>query len=354
MSKAMIVSFSRKASAYGKFFTQHRALSSFKDNDAVVLSFARTPIGKFGGSLASLSAPRLAATCITEAVKRAGIDKSKIEEAFIGNVVSAGIGQAPTRQAVMYSGLPLDCPSTTINKVCASGMKAAMMAAQSITSGYRNLMIAGGMESMSNIPYYLMKARSGHRLGHVETLDGLISDGLWDIYNNKHMGNCGDLCATKYGISRQEQDAFAIRSYERAAAAWESGKFNEEVVPCTVPGKNPTVVTKDEEFTNIKIDKVASLKAAFNKDGSITAANASKINDGASIMIIASGKFAREHNLKPIFRILGYGDAARDPVGKAPVLFFPVSKYCKILSLIFMVFKLQSSQWHLQMLFLEP
>jgi len=194
-----------------------RAMSSFKDNDAVVLSFARTPMGKFGGSLSSLSAPRLGAIAITEAVKRAGIDKSQVEEAFIGNVVSAGIGQAPTRQAVIYAGLPLDCPSTTVNKVCASGMKAAMLAAQSITSGYRNVMIAGGMESMSNIPYYLTKARTGHRLGNVETLDGLIFDGLWDIYNNKHMGNCGDICATKYGISRADQDTFAIRSYERAA-----------------------------------------------------------------------------------------------------------------------------------------
>lgn len=294
-----------------------RKLSSWKDNDVVVASFARTPIGKFGGSLASITAPKLGSHVITAAIERAGISKNAIEEAFLGNVVSAGIGQAPTRQAVIYAGLPLDVPSTTVNKVCASGMKALMLASMSISSGYRNVMIAGGMESMSNIPYYLPNARSGYRMGNQTVIDGMIHDGLWDVYNNQHMGMCGEACSTKYNITRADQDDFAIKSYERAAAAWEKGLFKEEVAPITLTtkkGAEPTVVSKDEEYTNINLQKVKTLKPAFKADGTVTAANASTLNDGASAFVVMSGKFARENNIKPLFRVLGYGDAAKDPV----------------------------------------
>jgi len=292
-----------------------RAFSSFRDTDVVVAGFARTPIGKMGGALASLTAPRLGAHVIKAAIGRAGIDPKLIEEAFMGNVVSAGIGQAPTRQAVIYAGLPLDVPSTGINKVCASGMKAVMLSSMSISSGYRNIMIAGGMESMTNIPYYLPSARAGLRLGNSTVVDGLIHDGLWDIYNNQHMGNCGEVCAEKYNFSREDQDKFAIQSYERAAKAWEQGHFNDEVVPITITDKKgSTVVAKDEEFTNINLSKVPTLRPAFKKDGTVTAANASTLNDGASAMVVMSGKAARELGVKPLFRIRGMGDAAQDPV----------------------------------------
>jgi acetyl-CoA C-acetyltransferase len=281
-----------------------------------VCGFARTPIGKLGGSLSSLTAPQLGAHAIREAIIRSGLDGKFIEEAFMGNVVSAGVGQAPARQAVIGAGLHLDVPSTTVNKVCASGMKSAMLASLSISSGYRSAIIAGGMESMSNIPYYLPGARTGYRLGNNTVVDGLIHDGLWDVYNNQHMGVCGDLSASKFGITRADQDAFAIQSYERAAAAWKDGKFNNEVAPVTIAGKRgapSVVVTNDEEYTNIKLDKVSSLKPAFGKDGSVTAANASTLNDGAAAMVIVSGKMAKDLNLTPLFKIRGFGDAARAP-----------------------------------------
>lgn len=301
----------------GLFHQQRRFLSKFNDRDVLVVGFARTPIGKFNGGLASKTAPQLGAVAITEAINRSGLNKDLIEEAFLGNVVSAGVGQAPTRQAVIYAGLKLDTPSTTVNKVCASGMKAAMFASVSISSGYRNAILAGGMESMSNIPYYLPQARGGYRLGNGQVVDGLIHDGLWDVYNNQHMGMCGEACASKYGITRNDQDQFAINSYARAQEAWATGKFTSEVVPVTIEGKRgekPTIVDKDEEFSNIKLDKVAGLKPAFKKDGTVTAANASKINDGASAMVVVSGKYANEYGLKPLFKIRGFGDAARDPV----------------------------------------
>jgi acetyl-CoA C-acetyltransferase len=220
-------------------------------------------IGKMGGSLASLSAPRLGAHAIKSAVEKSNIiDTSIIEECFMGNVVSAGIGQAPTRQAVIYAGLPLDVPSTTVNKVCASGMKAVMLAALSIGAGYRKVCIAGGMESMSNIPYYLPGARSGYRLGNQTVVDGLINDGLWDVYNNQHMGICGELCASKYGISRADQDEFAAMSYQRAASAWSTGVMDWEVAPVTLDGKKgaPTIVTTDEEFGGFNSAKMSALR----------------------------------------------------------------------------------------------
>ena len=307
----------RKALHSTPLHCRRRLASTLKDNDVVVVGMARSPIAKIGGSLSSLSAPKLGAQMITAALDRSGLDKKYIEEAYMGNVVSAGVGQAPTRQAVIYAGLPLDVPSTTVNKVCASGMKAVMMASQSIASGYRSAMISGGMESMSNIPYYLPGARTGYRLGNGTLVDGLINDGLWDIYNNQHMGNCGESCAKKFGITREAQDDFAIGSYERAAAAWKAGKFAGEVAPITVEGKRgdkPTVVSVDEEFTNIKMDKFRTLRPAFQKDGTVTAANASKLNDGAAAMVVVSGKLCKDLKLKPLFKIRGFGDAARDPV----------------------------------------
>ena len=292
--------------------------SNLKDDDTVVISLARTPIGKLGGGLSTFTAPRLASLAIKAAVGRSNLPTTVIEEAFFGNVVSAGVGQAPTRQAVIYAGLPLDVPSTTVNKVCASGMKAIMLSSLSIRAGYRNACIAGGMESMSNIPYYLPGARKGYRLGNNEVVDGLIYDGLWDIYNNQHMGNCGEACADAFEISREEQDSYAILSYKRAADAWSSGKYDAEVVPVEVPGKRgeiSTFVKQDEEFTGIQIDKVSSLRPAFKKEGgTITAANSSKLNDGAAAMVIISGRLCKELNLLPLFRIKGFGDAARDPL----------------------------------------
>lgn len=291
--------------------------SKIGDNDTFVVGLARTPVGKMGGALSSLTAPQLGAHVIKAALERSGVDGKHIEEAYIGNVVSAGIGQAPTRQAVIYAGLHLDVPSTTVNKVCASGMKALMLASMSISSGYRNAVVAGGMESMSNIPYYLPGARTGYRLGNNKVVDGLVNDGLWDIYNNQHMGMCGESCATDFSITREQQDDYAIQSYERASAAVAAGKFKDEIAPITIPGKRGaagTVVDTDEEFTNIKMDKIRTLNSAFKKEGTITPANASTLNDGATAFIVVSGKMVKEQNLKPLFKIRGYGDAARDPV----------------------------------------
>ena len=300
----------KKATATGL-----RTLSSFKDTDVVVVSFARTPIGKMGGALASKTAPQLGSIAITEAINRAGINKDLIEEVILGNVVSAGVGQAPARQAVLGAGMKLDTVCTTINKVCASGMKSLMFSALHISGGYRQAMLAGGMESMSNIPYYLMQARTGYRLGNGTLIDGLIHDGLWDAYYNMHMGNCGEWCASKFNISREEQDEFTITSYKRAAEAWANGSIAGEVVPVVVEGKKGKVtVDKDEEFTTIQEDKLKTLRPAFKKDGTVTAANSPKVNDGAAAMVVTSGKFARDHNLKPLFKIRGFGDAARDPV----------------------------------------
>lgn len=250
------------------------------DKDVVVCGIARTPIGKLGGALSSFTAPKLGAHAISAALERSGVNKGSIEEVYMGNVVSAGIGQAPARQAAIYAGLELGTVCTTVNKVCASGMKAVMLSSLSIMSGYRNVCIAGGMESMSNIPYYLPGARTGYRLGNNTVVDGMINDGLWDIYNNQHMGMCGEACATTYDITRADQDAFAVSSYQRAASAWDSGKFDFEVAPISIAGRagaQPTVVSKDEEYTSVKLDKMPTLKSAFKKDGTVTAANASKL-----------------------------------------------------------------------------
>lgn len=282
--------------------------------NVVIVSAARTPMGSFGGSLSAVSATKLGAIAIQEAVKRAGIASDQIQEIYMGNVLSANLGQAPATQAAKFAGLG-DIPSTTINKVCASGTKAVMLAAQSIALGINEIVVAGGMESMSNVPFYLDKARQGYKLGHQQVTDGLIRDGLWDVYNDYHMGNAAELCASTCNISREEQDAFAIESYQRAQAAYEKGLFKEEIVNVEIPGRAGavTVVSEDEEFKAVKFDKIPTLKPVFKKDGTVTAANASTLNDGASAMVLMSEEKALALGLKPLAKIIGYADAQQAP-----------------------------------------
>lgn len=283
--------------------------------EVYILSAVRTPVGSFGGSLSSLSATQLGAEAIKAAVESAGISPSEVNEVFMGNVLQANEGQAPVTQASIYAGLPDTTPGTTINKVCSSGMKSIMLGAQSIAVGDNDIVVAGGMESMSNVPFYLDKARTGYRYGNSQIIDGVIKDGLWDVYKNYHMGNAGELCAATYNISRQDQDAFAIESYKRAANAHASGLFKNEIAPVrvNVRGKDPVVVTDDEEYKNIKADKVAQLKPAFEKDGTITAANSSKLSDGASALVLISKEKCEALGLKPIARIRSYADAQQAP-----------------------------------------
>jgi len=284
-------------------------------NEVVIVSAKRTPIGSFNGSLASVSATQLGAAAIKGAIQSAGIPSELIQEVFMGNVISANLGQAPATQTAIFAGLPKTMPSTTINKVCASAMKAVMIGAQSIMTGQNDVVIAGGMESMSNIPYYLDKARNGYRLGHGQIIDGLVKDGLWDVYMNYHMGSAAELCAREYKISREEQDAYAIESYKRAAAAVQSGKFKNEIVPVEIPQRKgePIVVSEDEEYKNVKFDKIPSLNPTFEKDGTITAANASTLNDGATALLLMSAQKAKELNLQPLAYIRGFADAQQNP-----------------------------------------
>ncbi|WP_346320008.1 acetyl-CoA C-acyltransferase [Chitinophaga sp. YIM B06452] len=281
--------------------------------EVFIVSVARTAIGSLGGSLASVPATTLGSTVIRASLERAGVEVDQVQEVYMGNVISANIGQAPATQASLYAGLPNTVPATTVNKVCASGMKAIMLGAQSILLGDNDLVVAGGMESMSNIPYYLDKARSGYRLGHGSVIDGILRDGLWDPYSDFHMGNAGEICAKEYGITREDQDAFARQSYERAAAAYKNGYFEGEIVPVGVGGKTPVVVNSDEEYTKVNFEKMAALKPAFQKDGTITAANASKINDGAAAVVLVSGEKMKELGLKPVARIVSFADASQAP-----------------------------------------
>lgn len=283
--------------------------------DVVIVSAGRTPIGSMNGSLSSLSATQLGAAAIKGAVERAGISPELIQEVFMGNVISANLGQAPATQASVYAGLPQNIPSTTVNKVCASAMKAVMLGAQTIMTGMNDVVVAGGMESMSNIPYYLDKARNGYRLGHGQIIDGLVRDGLWDVYKNYHMGSAAELCAREYKITREMQDAYAIESYRRSAAAAEAGKFVKEIIPVSIPQRkgDAIVVSEDEEYRNIKFDKVPTLAPVFEKDGTVTAANASTLNDGASAMVLMSAKKAQELGLTPIGVIRGFADAQQAP-----------------------------------------
>ena len=284
------------------------------NQEVYIVSAVRTPIGSFGGSLSSLSATELAGKAIAEAVKRADIDPVKIEEVYLGNVLSANLGQAPATQAAKFAGLP-DIPATAINKVCASGMKAVMLAAQSITLGLNDIVVASGAESMSNVPYYLDKARTGYRLGHGEVTDGLMKDGLWDVYNDYHMGSAAELCALECNISRQDQDAYAIESYKRAQKAAEEGKFKKEIVPIEIVGRKGdiTIVEKDDEIHAVNFDKIPELKPVFKKEGTVTAANASTLNDGAAALVLISKSKMEELGLKPLARILGYADAQQAP-----------------------------------------
>lgn len=284
--------------------------------EVYIISAVRTPIGSFGGSLTSFSAVQLGSIAIKSALQKAGIDGKLVQELIMGNVVSAGLGQAPATQMAAGAGLGFEIPCTIINKVCASGMKAVMLAAQSIMLGHNDVVIAGGTESMSNIPYYLSKARYGYKFGNGELIDGLQHDGLMDVYNHCAMGVCADNTAKEMKISRQDQDDYAVKSYQRTAAAWANGKFNDEIAPVEITDRkgNITLIKEDEEYKNVFFDKIPGLKPAFTKDGTVTAANASTLNDGASAMVLMSKEKAQELGLKPIAKILGFADAAQDPM----------------------------------------
>jgi acetyl-CoA C-acetyltransferase len=283
--------------------------------EVYIVSAVRTPIGSFGGTLSALSAPQLGSHAIKAALERIKLDPKEVQEVYFGNVLSAGVGQAPVTQASIGAGLPNTVPGTTINKVCASGMKAVALAAESILLGDNDCVVAGGMESMSNVPYYLDKARNGYKLGHGSVTDGLVKDGLWDVYKDYHMGNAAELCATECKISREEQDAYALESYRRSVEAYKNGAFKDEIVPISVPvrGKDPIVVSEDEEYKNLKADKVPSLKPAFQKDGTVTAANASKLNDGAAALVLMSKEKADQLGIRPIAKIRSYADAQQAP-----------------------------------------
>jgi len=280
----------------------------------VIVAAARTPIGSFMGGLSTVTAPQLGAVAIKGALDKINLNPNLIDEVIMGNVVQAGVGQAPARQAALLAGLPNTVIATTINKVCASGMKAVMQGAQAILSGDAEIVIAGGMENMSLIPHYI-HLRNGYKFGPASMIDGMQKDGLTDAYDNNAMGVCADLCATEYHFSREAQDDFAIQSYQRAAEAWENGKFDNEVVPVAVPQRkgDPIMITKDEEFTNVKLDKIPTLNPAFTKDGTVTAANASTINDGAGAVILMSEDKAKALGLTPLAYIRGYADAAQEP-----------------------------------------
>ncbi|WP_299682939.1 acetyl-CoA C-acyltransferase [uncultured Dokdonia sp.] len=282
--------------------------------NVVIVAAARTPIGSFLGSLSSVSASKLGTVAIKGAMDKINLDPASVNEVLMGNVVQAGVGQAPARQAAIGAGIPDTVPCTTVNKVCASGMKAVMLGAQSIMLGDNDIVVAGGMENMSRIPHYV-NLRNGHKFGPQTMIDGMQKDGLVDAYDGNAMGVCADQCATEYEFSREDQDAFAIQSYERSAAAWEAGKFDDEVVPVAVPQRrgDDVIVSKDEEYSNVRMDKIPKLRPAFTKEGTVTAANASTINDGAGAVVLMSEDKAKELGLTPLCVIKGFADAAHEP-----------------------------------------
>ncbi len=282
--------------------------------EVVIVSAVRTPIGSFMGALSNIPAPKLGAIAIEAALKKANIKPDMVDEVLMGNVVQAGTGQAPARQAAIFAGIPETVPCTTINKVCASGMKTVMQAAQSIALGDNEVVVAGGMENMSLIPHYV-HMRNGAKFGPVTLIDGMQKDGLVDVYDQNAMGVCADACATEHDFSREDQDAFAIQSYQRSAKAWEEGKFKDEVIPVEVPQRRgePIVINEDEEFKNVKIEKIPALRPAFSKDGTVTAANASTINDGAAALVLMSADKAAALGIKPMVKIKSYADAAQEP-----------------------------------------
>ena len=283
--------------------------------EVVIVSAVRTPMGSFGGSLSSVSATKLGAVAIKGAIDKSGLSSEDIQEVFMGNVLQANLGQAPARQSAMFAGLSKDVPCTTINKVCSSGMKSIMIAAQTIKAGDNDIVIAGGMENMSSVPHYFAKGRSGQKLGDMKLLDGMVKDGLTDVYSKVHMGNCAEICAKEMNISRQEQDSFAVESYNRSKKAWQDGKFSEEIVPVLVPQRrgDDIIISEDEEYKNVKLEKIPTLRTVFDKEGTITAANASTLNDGASALVLMSADKAKALNLKPIAKIRSYADAAQEP-----------------------------------------
>jgi acetyl-CoA C-acetyltransferase len=280
----------------------------------VIVSAVRTPIGSFMGALSTVTAPQLGAAAIKGALEKINLDPSKVDEVIMGNVVQAGVGQAPARQAALFAGLSNQVTATTVNKVCASGMKAVMQGAQAIMAGDAEIVVAGGMENMSLIPHYV-HMRNGTKFGPATMMDGMQKDGLIDAYDNNAMGVCADLCASEYKFSREDQDNYAIQSYERSAKAWSEGKFTNEIVPVSVPQRrgDALIVDTDEEYTNVKLDKIPSLNAVFTKDGTVTAANASTINDGAAALILMSEDKAKELGIKPLAYIKSYADAAQEP-----------------------------------------
>jgi acetyl-CoA C-acetyltransferase len=295
--------------------------------EVYIVSAVRTPIGSFGGALAGFTAVELGTIAIKGALAKSGVDASKIDEVIFGNVVSANLGQAPARQAAIRAGIGYNVPCTTVNKVCSSGMKSVMFGAQSIMLGQNDIVVAGGMESMSNIPYYIPKARFGYKYGNGELVDGLAMDGLWEVYNGFPMGNCADNTAKEMNISREEQDNYAIQSYKRTASATEAGKFKDEIVGVEIPQRkgDPIMMLEDEEYKNVNFDKIPGLRPVFAKDGTVTAANASTINDGASALILVSKEKMEELGLKPLAKIRGFADAAQDPIWftTAPSLAIP-------------------------------
>ena len=283
--------------------------------EVVIVSAVRTPMGSFGGSLSSVPATTLGGVAIKGALEKVSLSADKVDEVYMGNVLQANLGQAPARQAAMAAGLTQEVPCTTINKVCSSGMKSIMLAAQSIMCGDNDIVIAGGMENMSSVPHYFANGRNGQKLGDMKLIDGLVKDGLTDVYNKVHMGNCAELCAKEMNFSREQQDAFAIESYNRSASAWKNGKFKDEVVPVAVPQRrgDDLIVSEDEEYKNVKMDKIPNLRPVFDKDGTVTAANASTLNDGAAALLLMSAEKAKELGLKPLAKIRSYADAAHQP-----------------------------------------
>ncbi|MCH7400288.1 acetyl-CoA C-acyltransferase [Belliella kenyensis] len=295
--------------------------------EVFIVAAVRTPLGSFGGKLSGLSATELGSIAIQGALKKGGVKAESVDEVLMGNVLSANLGQAPARQAAVGAGIGYNVPCTTINKVCSSGMKAVMFAAQSIMTGQNDIVVAGGMESMSNVPYYVPKARFGYKFGNAEFVDGLAKDGLFEVYNKFPMGNCAENTAKEMKISREDQDEYAIQSYNRSAESWKNGVFKDEVIPVEITGRKgeKIVIDEDEEYKNVMFDKIASLRPVFDKEGTVTAANASTMNDGASALILASKEKVQELGLKPIAKIRGFADAAQDPLWftTAPALAIP-------------------------------
>ena len=283
--------------------------------EVVIVSAVRTAMGSFGGVFSNVSATKLGAAAIKGAIEKCGINKDIIDEVFMGNVLQANLGQAPARQAAIGAGLSDKIPCTTINKVCSSGMKSIMLGAQTILCGDNDVVMVGGMENMSSVPHYLSNSRTGQKLGDIKALDGLVKDGLTDVYNNKHMGLCAETCAKEMNFSREEQDNFAIESYKRSAKSWQEKRFNDEIVNVEVPQRkgDNLIINEDVEYKKVILEKIPNLRPVFEKEGTITAANASTINDGASALILISKEKANELNLKPLAKIISYADSAHEP-----------------------------------------